>query len=535
MNFDLRSFFEQLIKAPARTKIVLTLSLLAVVAVFALGGYISGQPHFTTLYSNLGDQERVAVEKALAGAQIKFRVSQPPGPYVIYVDEAQYDQAQIAVALAEALKQAPRGIDAGAGGASTIFMSAGERAQTMQKREWQEAERLLEHLDFVTDATVTTSMPDSSPLRAKKPVMVSVALDLRGATTLTSEQARNVARLVMYRFGAPPENVMITDGAGRTLFDPSSLDDSHRNVQDLLDGSSGYDSMLAKKALDQIEAAYGVRKAVVSVTSQWNYDQSTIVDEKLAPEAVAVQTDVRTTQTPNGSSATGGPAGLTNASGFGNENAAVNGASGSTVLSNTKDEKKVFETSRQSTRTVRTSPRLERLFVSLVLDESLAGKREEVQKIVEAAVGFDKSRQDVIGVSTTAFVVDAPDETANEGEGEAAPEDKGPNRMLEMLLQRGVEIVSALGFLVLLFTSLKGGKKGAATSGGSLAASVASGGGGGSRSSSGGGGGGGGDADANLDPEALARAQIEELVRTDPRRVGEILSRWIDEKSTAQV
>ena len=32
----------------------------------------------------------------------------------------------------------------------------------------------------------------------------------------------------------------------------------------------------------------------------------------------------------------------------------------------------------------------------------------------------------------------------------------------------------------------------------------------------------------------LARAQIEELVRTDPRRVGEILSRWVDEKATAK-
>jgi hypothetical protein len=32
-----------------------------------------------------------------------------------------------------------------------------------------------------------------------------------------------------------------------------------------------------------------------------------------------------------------------------------------------------------------------------------------------------------------------------------------------------------------------------------------------------------------VDPEALARAKIEELVRTDPRRVGEILSRWAGE------
>jgi hypothetical protein len=34
-----------------------------------------------------------------------------------------------------------------------------------------------------------------------------------------------------------------------------------------------------------------------------------------------------------------------------------------------------------------------------------------------------------------------------------------------------------------------------------------------------------------LDPALLARAQIDELVRSNPRRVGEILSRWASEET----
>jgi hypothetical protein len=101
--------------------------------------------------------------------------------------------------------------------------------------------------------------------------------------------------------------------------------------------------------------------------------------------------------------------------------------------------------------------------------------------------------------------------------------------MLEMLLERGVEIASALVFLFLLITSLKGSKKGGAAAPSTVSGARSSGGGGSS------GGSGGESGDASVDPEVLARAQIEELVRTDPRRVGEILSRWIDEKSTAKV
>lgn len=534
MNLELRSLLDQIAKAPGRTKMVFALAAVALIAVLALGGWVSGRPHFVPLYSNLNDQESVAVQKALAGATVTFRVSPFPGPYVIYVNEAEYDQAQIAVALEEALKQSTEGIEAGASGASTIFMSAGERAQTMQKREWQEAERLLERLEFVANATVTTSMPDSSPLRERKPVMVSVALELRGATVLTSEQARNVAKLVMHRFGTPPQNVMITDATGRTLYDPASLDDHRKDVSDLLEHSSSYDQSLAAKAVAQIEAAFGARKAVVTVTSQWNYDQSTTLDEKVDPEAVAVQTETKSTQAPGGSAnGVGGAAGVASAAGFGNENAAVPGgpgASSGASVAKTLDEKKTFETSRQRTQTVRSTPRLEKLFVSLVLDETLAAKQAEIQRIVEAAVGFDKSRQDVIGVTTTAFATEpAPQPESEEGDGAVAAVDEGPSRMLEMLLERGVEIASALVFLVVLFSSLKGSKKAAAAAGALSPVGGATT--HGARSAAGGGEAG----ELPIDPEVLARAQIEELVRSDPRRVGEILSRWIDEKATAKV
>lgn len=526
MNFELNNLLDAALKAPARSKLVVALSLVAVIAAFGIGSWLSAQPHFVKLYTNLSDAERVAVEKALAEAQVRYRVSDFPGPFVVYVDEPQFDAAQIAVALSESLKTQPRGIDASSTGASTIFLSAGERAQTMQKREWQETEHLLEQLEFVSDATVTTSMPDTSPLRAKKPVQVSVALALKGAADLTVEQAANVAKLVRFRFGVPAENVIITDQSGRTLHDPTSDEDTGRTAREFLAQADAYERELALKANRHLEQTFGARKALVTVTSQWNYDQSTIVDEKIDPETVAVQVDTKETQTPLGSgSGVGGPAGVTaNApTEFGNESAAVPAVASSSMpsVSKTKDNKTTYEASRSRTQTVRTVPRLERLYVSLVLDESLAARKTEIQKIVEAAVGFDAERQDVIGVTTTAFV--APDvatgEPAGQGTtpGTAPVEDEGPSAMTQLLIERGVEIAAAVAFLALLFTSLRGSRKASAEA---ASAGTAT----GSSSS-----------EPSIDPEVLARAQIDELVRTDPRKVGEILSRWVDEKSTAKV
>jgi flagellar biosynthesis/type III secretory pathway M-ring protein FliF/YscJ len=157
---------------------------------------------------------------------------------------------------------------------------------------------------------------------------------------------------------------------------------------------------------------------------------------------------------------------------------------------------------------VRTTPKLERLSVSLVIDTSLAEKREEIVELVKAAVGFDVQRQDLIGVSTTAF---ATEEGAAEPEASEEPAPKAPNRTLELLMTRGVEIVAALAFVIVLLKSLKGGKRAAQAAAGGHAQA------------------GGGHPEP--DPALVARAQIDELVRSNPRRVGEILSRWASEET----
>jgi flagellar M-ring protein FliF len=207
--------------------------------------------------------------------------------------------------------------------------------------------------------------------------------------------------------------------------------------------------------------------------------------------------------------------------GFGTEHAGVpelTGVRTPEAMSETSDERTTYDAARTRTQTVRTAPRLARLSVSLVLDDSLAERREQIVQLVKAAVGFDETRQDLIGVSTTAFAV--PEEGADEpaeGEG-AAP--AAPSPVLELLLTRGVEIVSALAFVTVLLLSLRGarGSRGAARTTAASTGSTP-------------GAGGSADPAGELVPALLARAQIDELVRSNPRRVGEILSRWASEET----
>ncbi|MBC8451334.1 MAG: hypothetical protein H8D72_01360 [Planctomycetes bacterium] len=89
---------------------------------------------------------------------------------------------------------------------------------------------------------------------------------------------------------------------------------------------------------------------------------------------------------------------------------------------------------------------------------------------------------------------------------------------MDMLIENAIELVTALAFIFLLLKGLKStkGKKAAA-------ATAAE----GTRSS--GVPGSPGSAPIEISPEALARAQVEDLVQNNPERVAQILSNWVVE------
>lgn len=519
MAIDPKSLTAALRASSMRTRVIAGACALVLVIGGVAASMIASRPHFVLLYSGLDDHARAGVEKALAGAAVRYTVSQPPGPYVVYVDESQRYEAQNQVGLSGALTQMPHGIESGTGGAASIFLSSAERSQGMLKREWEEMEAQLRTLEFVSGATVTTSIPDASPIREKKPMTVSVTLALKDPNGVTAEQSANVATLVRFRFGVPAENVVITDQNGRTLFDPASSGDSTDNPATLTEYAGNYDQLLTAKINAQLAMAYGARKAIVALTSEWDHDQRTIVAEIVDPKGTLLSEEKIDSRTPIDMPASGGVAGassnLATNGAFG-----IGGAPGATPVakdnpedhfSTTNELHKTYEASRTKTQTVHSAPTLRRLSVSVVLDESLAAQKDAITALVRAGVGFDETRKDVISVSTVAIVVPDAAADADAAKPPAPAEKLSP--ATERLIQRGLEIAATITFLFVLFRALRGAKS---KTGDNADAAP--------------------DADSAFenalghDPELVARVKIEELVRSDPRRLGEILSRWAEEE-----
>lgn len=516
MNDFFSSLRSQFVAASAGAKLALVLGCAALVTVIVLANTWAAKPNFTLLYSDLDARSAASVQSALASANVRYQVSQPPGPYVIHVDEAQYYAAQNAVAISGALAQAPSGIQTNGSGASQVFLSAPERAQNVLKREWQELEKQLEELDFVQRAHVSSSSADSSPMRKSVPMTVAVMLTLRGSAELSHPQAQTVAKLVRYRFNVPQENVLIADQSGRSLFDGSANTGRGAETAEMFDHGRRHDEELSKKTNEVLDHVFGPGIAYVVVNSNWTFGELESVKETLDKPIVVDKTSSKST-TPLGTGTSAGGVPGTNANltaEFGASNAAIPPTTTSTAAEAVSQTSETHETSLvgRETRLERShAPKLSHLSVSLFLDESQKDRLKDLESSVKASVGFDEKRSDSFSSMVTAFASIKRDDKGQLVPTPAPAEVSAPSRMTEMLLQRGIEIAAALAFLFLLFKTLKGAGKAATTA---TLAGVQ------------------GEKMDERSLELLAKTEIEELVRTDPARVSSILSRWAAEEET---
>jgi flagellar biosynthesis/type III secretory pathway M-ring protein FliF/YscJ len=249
--------------------------------------------------------------------------------------------------------------------------------------------------------------------------------------------------------------------------------------------------------------------------SSWKHERKESITKRLDPaNKVVTSKDEKKTSTPQDAASGAGDIGP-------NANPAPAAGAQPATTSETRQTTAVGE---ETSHSVDDAPTLERLTVSLMLDESLKDKQAQLEEFVKNSVGFVELRDGKIA-SVVTPLASVPRDDKGVIQKPAPPEKlAAPSRTLEMLLQHGVEIAAALIFLVVLLKALKSRPRSLApnepgsAAGDPMAALAA--------------------ADEIVDPrlrEMVARRQIDELIRNDPERVSTVLSRWAaDEEKAAR-
>ena len=517
MNELLKSLADGLKQSSLASKLTAGLVAMAVVLAVGVSAVVGSKPHYDMLLSGLDDSESAQAMVALAEAGIAFEASQPPGPFVIYVDQADRSAAFAAIYQSGAMIPLKKGIPSDQGGMSSVFLSNQERIQMSQKRLWGEMESVIEELDFVSDAHVQTTTSEPSPFSSERPRRTAaVTVTVRNMRPMTEGQANTIVLLVGHGLEIEPNDIILSDQSGNLLNGAEEEEEGDEAIRDTLEYKQRYDAALSKKANGALSDLLGPNKARVEVDSLWNFEQSTTSSEITSKGTVVTEKTNESTTPVAGSS----PA---VASGVLDTGDSSDGSSGDPPIvtppvAELSETTKEHKPSREVKETVRIAPVLTRLSVALFLDDSISPDQVlSLEGAVKAAVGYDEeARADNFQTVSLPFVLDEPvvEEESPEGspaEGAEVVEESEPSPMMQMLLRRGVEIAVAMVFIVLLLKSLRSAK-GAETTAAAAAAAANS--------------------EDEVDLELLAQAQVQELLSSDPERVGEILSQWArDEES----
>jgi len=531
MNEQISNFFEALKATDIGTKFVVGISALALIGAVAVVGAVSNEEHFEVAFTGLSDAQFAAVSTAIAQAGIDMETYRGNGQSTILTRKDDVYKAKGAAFSAGAISVQGKGILGGSSGASNIFAGADEREQITREKEMSEIEKTIENLDYITRAELV--MPKSTPSalsRAKKE-SVSMVVHTIGGRELSGTESQSVALMLQGALDIPMEKVVITDQSGRLVHGGSS-DDAGQIDGRALEMQNEYNRAEEARINAHLAGLWGPDKARVTVNSEFDFSQSTVVTRQ-ADEPVTISNRTSTTETPIGGSsgsAGGGIAGSQSniaASGdsWAPEDAVVTGAGGAGVtpaMATTSETETASFIPTIDTTEIHNQPKLKRLSISLVLDESLLAQKTDIDATVKSMLAFSEARSDVFTSMTTAIQPTPIVEEAAPGEGEAAP---SGGLGMQTLLENGVELVSALAFIFLLFKGLKGAKGSkteAASAAGEVGAATVSA--DGTVTKTG--------APVEISPEVLARAQVDDLVQNNPERVAQILSNWVIEGRT---
>jgi len=511
MKDVLQNLLEQIKLANGPTKFLAGLLVVVALAVAGIVSVRASNPHFVLLDVQPDEGQLAAVQAAIANRGIRFKTSLPPGPFSIWVEEGRQYEARNAIAVDSALVVDPRGIRTSTDGASAVWLGSMERVQQSLKRKWQETEKQLETYNWISKARVTTSTPNRSMLGRYEPETVAVVLQLRGLVQPSREQRDTVATIVRSAFGVPAENVTISDQHGNSLHN-GSHDDS---IDEVLDFEVRYDRVATERIQRMLNESYGAGLATVSVKHSWDHDRVESVDETIDPSKVLVSKLTSDTSTPT-TDGVGGSTG-TSANLVDPTTGAATPQATKSEPATTAESREEYALGKRTTHTLQNAPALKRVAVTLLLDESIQDQLASAEQWVKNAVGFDAERGDSFAGSTTRFSGVVRDESGNPLPPEPVEPPEAPNEIVSLLLERGVEIVAAIAFLLVLLKSLKRSKPSttdAATVNANSSAAA--------------------EAEPEVDLELLAKKQIEELVQSDPARVGALLASWATETEVAQ-
>lgn len=432
-------------------KVVTLIAVIAVIATAVWAYSTITKPEMSLLYSNLSAGEASTMTEELKKQNVKYELVEG-GNGTTTIRVPQEDQARLRMEMAAngSLKTDKSGYSL----LDNTSITTSEFLQQVNYRRAVEGElsKTISSLDGVAGATVHLSIPEKDLFNDDnvKPT-AAVVLNMSDGEALSSQQVQSVVNLVAGAVdGLDPKDVTVTDQTGAVLADPvngvgggSAADDATAKLEE----------RLAKKIEDQLAASVGRDNVKATVTVTVNKNASNITRESFGKpdgpanqQGIALQTN-QSAQTYQGDGGT--PVGV-----LGTDGAPIAGVQNPSTTYTGDDQNTTYAVDRTVEETQQAGGAIERITVGVLVNASATqATPAQLTPLVQAAVGFDQQRGDLVVVNAAPFDTTAADAAKKAAEDAQA----AANQDRLMSLIRSI-VLGILILAVLVFAFLSGRK-----------------------------------------------------------------------------
>src|SRR4051795_5108173 len=394
-------FFQNLLALPAKTKAILGVSFVAILAIAFIMLKVATAPSYSLIASGIDPAQTGKITAALDEQGIAYELRN--NGTALAVNKTSMAQARIA--LAGAGVQATGGEQPGYEllDQSKLGASQFQQQVTYQRALEGEIARTLSGVQGVSNPTVQIVMPQDDLFQDEAPP-ATAAIQLGNASdTLMPGAVRGMAQTAASSVkGLKAENVTITDSTGAILW-PNDESGGSTGSSSKASAEARYARQLENSINAMLGSTLGAGKAKVTVNADLNVDKSS------SEELTYGKTGVPITQSSTSETMKGGSSKSGGTSGTGSNVPTYSGASGASASGTGNYANKKTDTNfgvdKTVTKTEKAPGAVNKLQVALLVDKSVPpAVFNSLQKTVATAAGLDQvNRGDTITATQMAF------------------------------------------------------------------------------------------------------------------------------------
>ncbi len=401
-------------------KSILTIALLAAIVAGTIVVILwTSSKNYVPLYGKQELYDTANIMEMLEKEQVPFRLEKSTGQ--VLVPENQLAHVRMALAargVRAAMPSGLEGLDNVTGLGTSEFMEGARYRHALEG----ELARTIIALDAVRSARVHLAIPKRTLFvgRDEEKPSASVMLDMQPGQSIDAGQVEAIANLVAGSIsGMKPGAVTVVDQSGQLL--SAELGDKvgfgKQSVQQM-EYVRKLEQYIRQRANDMLYPMLGSTNFKVQIAADVNFNAVEETQQQLDPQGVVTQESNKSDKTID-ALAMGIPGALSNrppetAPKDEKTDAAKGNGNAAPQQNDTRTERqevsKQYENSRTIVHTRYQQGRLERINVSILLNQQIAPKGgwsaeqlEQIRQMVERAVGFDEARGDQISLQAFDF------------------------------------------------------------------------------------------------------------------------------------